>query len=114
MKGLLCSFTAPNHPMRPSKIQVTGCKYKHTYVRVAMFATVRIPAPFFWGGGPKSISLSLFLNEKASFKGIFTLNGPVSIYESFSMQYLNARVTHVNITHILTYDLIKWYTVMIT
>ena len=28
------------------KIQVTCCWYKQTYVHVALFATVRIPAPF--------------------------------------------------------------------
>ena len=31
-------------------------------------ATVRILEPFFWGGGPKSISFSLFWNNKASSK----------------------------------------------
>ena len=33
------------------KFQVTGCWYKQANVRVSMFATVRIPAPFFRGGG---------------------------------------------------------------
>ena len=68
------------------KIQVTCCWLnKHNYVRVAMFATVRIPAPFFGGGGgPKSILFSLFLNKKTSFKGMYTLNGV--IYECFSIE----------------------------
>ena len=73
MKGLLCIFTAPNHSMRPSKNP--GCWYKQAHVRVAMFATVRFPASFIGRGGAKSILFSLFLNKKASFKGIYTLNG---------------------------------------
>ena len=48
--------------MQPSK--KPGCWYKQTYVRVAMSATVRIPAPFFWGGGAKSILFTFFLNKK--------------------------------------------------
>ena len=49
------------------KIQVTGCWYKQAHVRVAMLSTVCIPASFWGGRGPKSILLSLFWNEKASF-----------------------------------------------
>ena len=37
------------------KIQVTCCWYKQTYVRVAVFASVRIPVPFFWGGGVQKV-----------------------------------------------------------
>ena len=54
----------------PVKIQVTCCRYKQVYVRVAMYGTVRIPAHFFWGGGAKFLKFSLFGNKKALFKGI--------------------------------------------
>ena len=63
-----------------------------------MFATVDIPAPFFGGGGvvQKVFSFSLIRNKKASFKGIYGLNG-VHILVFFNTESLNARATHLNI-----------------
>ena len=55
------------------KIQVTDCWYKQTHVCIA------ISRPFvslcLFRGGLKSIFFSFFRNKKASFKGIYTLNG---------------------------------------
>ena len=71
MEGLISSFT------ELVKVQVTGCWYRQTHVRVAIIAAVRIPAPFLGGGGRggrKSSFFSLFRNTKASFKGIDMLN----------------------------------------
>ena len=73
-----------------SEYQVTDCWYIRTLVRVAVntctvlyptshqyiacihsycpcsrIANIRIPEPFFWGGGPKSVLFSLFRNKKA-------------------------------------------------
>ena len=70
MKGLLC---AESLNLDLVNIQVIGCWYKQTHVRVAMFTTVRITVAFL--GGPESILFSLFQNKKASLKGIYTLNG---------------------------------------
>ena len=72
------------------EIQVTGCCYKQIYVRVAvllLFVSLRL----FWGG-PKSI-FSLFRNKKASFKGMYMLNG-VHMRVSFNTESLKARATH--------------------
>ena len=95
MKGLLCSFTELNHSMGPNKNPGhCSCLYKQTYMHVAMFTTVRMPAPFFLGGGgAKCILFSLFLNNKASFKGIYTLNG-IHMWVFFNTESLNARATH--------------------
>ena len=68
MEGLISSFT------ELVKVQVTGCWYRQTHVRVAIIAAVRIPAPFLGGGGRKSSFFSLFRNTKVSFKGIDMLN----------------------------------------
>ena len=46
-------------------------------------------------GGPKSILSSLFWNKKASFKGIYTLNG-VHMWVFFNTERLNMRATHFN------------------
>ena len=56
------------------KILVTDCWFKLTLVCVAisrMFVSLHLLG----GGGPKSTLFSLFLNKKASFKGISMLNG---------------------------------------
>ena len=45
------------------------------YIYIYMFVCVYIYEPFFWGGGVQSILFSLFWNNKASFKYIYTLNG---------------------------------------
>ena len=85
MKGLLCSFTANNHSIPTwQKIKVTGCWYKKTRV-CSHIVIVHIHAPFFWGGGPKSILFPLFQTKKTSFKGIYMLNDK-HICESFSVQ----------------------------
>ena len=44
-------------------IQVTDCRYKRTYLRVTMFATVRTPAPFFFGGGGVKKYFIFFVSE---------------------------------------------------
>ena len=73
------------------KIQVTCCWYKQAHMRVAMFATIRISAPF-WGS--KSIFFSLFWNKKATFKCTYTLNG-VHMLIFFNTESLNVRATHL-------------------
>ena len=77
MRELICSFTAaritqyrpsknPGHRLAVGMTNTCACNH---------IATVRILAPFLRGGGPKGILFSLFWNKKASFKGIYTLNG---------------------------------------
>ena len=86
MKGLLGSFTAPNHSMLSYivKIQVTGGWYKQTHVRGTMLTTTCIPVPF-WGVQKVSYFLC-FIIKKHHLK-IFK--------ESFSIQKsLNAGATH--------------------
>ena len=68
MKGLPCrltlrQITAPLLNVHIVKTHVTGCWYKQTHVRVAMFATYRVCAPF-WRG-PKSILCALFRDKKS-------------------------------------------------
>ena len=55
-------------------IQVTGCWYRQTLVLVAI-SRLFVSLSLFFGGGPKSILFSLFWNNKASFKYIYTFNG---------------------------------------
>ena len=57
-------------------IQVTGLLYRQTLVRVDISRLlVSLSLFFFGGGGSKSILFSLFWNNKASSKYIYTLNG---------------------------------------
>ena len=70
MKGLLC---AESLNLNLVKIQVTGCWCLQANTCVfSHIATVRIPAPL--GGGVQKVFYFLCF-KKASFKGIYTLNG---------------------------------------
>ena len=51
------------------------------------------------GGGPKSILFSLFWNNKASSKYIYTLNG-VHIWVFFNTESFNERAPHLSRPHI--------------
>ena len=69
---LLCGFYSAESLMEDLvRIQVKRCLYKQTHV-CSNTATVRIPAPLFGGGGPKSILFSLFRNKKKHHLKVFT------------------------------------------
>ena len=89
MKGLLC---AESLNLDLVNMQVMGCRYRQTCA-YSHIATVHILEPFFLGGGPKSILLSLFWNKKASARGIYTLID-IHIGVFFNTESLNVRDTH--------------------
>ena len=91
MKELLCSFTVPNHLFRPSKNPGHRQLVQTNTFACSNIVTVCIPGPFLWGS--KSILFSLFQNKKASFKGIYTLNG-IHMWVFINIESLNARATH--------------------
>ena len=92
---------------RVNKIMVIQCKKRETVkFKLIKFysihiATVRILVPFFLGGGSKSILFSLFWNNKASSKYIYTLDG-VHIWVFFNTESLNERAPHFNCS--ITYN----------
>ena len=69
-------------------IQVTGWLYRQTLVLSRPFVSMSL-----FEGGPKSILFSLFWNNKALSKYIYTLNG-VHIWVFFNTESLNKRAPH--------------------